>query len=326
MGVAGLLSNGNAHAQAAPGNDTTKAGLSTDRLLAYTFANDAFFRTDYYFTQGMSLTAVLPAFSRLPTRKLLLRNAAAGNTSHYGVRLLYDGFTPLRIQDPEIRYGDRPYASYIYATFFHAQTRPAAQQRYTAGLQLGFIGPAAGAKGFQTGVHRWLNAPTPRGWDYQVRHDVVLGYEIGAERQLVSLAQAAELIGTATASLSTLRTNAALGTVLRLGLFNPYFSTLTGVASRPQRAGLRAFQLYAEGRVEARAVGYDATLQGGAFNRSSPYTLSANEIKRGVLTGSGAVVLAYQGFSVRTVAGWISPEFAGARRHAWGQLDVRVAF
>jgi hypothetical protein len=146
------------------------------------------------------------------------------------------------------------------------------------------------------------------------------------ERQLLAVGPGAELIGQASASLSTLRTNAATGVLLRLGRLNPYFRTLTGVASRAERAGLRAVQLYAEGYLQARAVGYDATLQGGLLNRTSPYTLPSGSVRRGVLTGSGAAVLAYQGVSVRTVAGWISPEFSGARPHAWGQLDVRVAF
>ncbi|GAA4363483.1 lipid A deacylase LpxR family protein [Hymenobacter saemangeumensis] len=323
MGLLGLFNN--CPAQAAPATDTTKVQLSSDRLISYTFANDAFFRTDYYFTQGMSLTLVLPALSRLPTRHVL-PGPREGTLSHYGLKILYDGFTPLRIQDPDIRYGDRPYASYIYATFFHAQTSGARRWRLSSGLQLGVIGPAAGAKGFQTAVHRWLAAPTPRGWDYQVQNDLVLGYELGGERQLLAIGSAAEVVGTAGAALSTMRSYGSGGLLLRLGRFNPYFETMTGVAAAENRGGLRRLQLYTELRAEARAVGYDATLQGGLLNRDSPYTLPAGAVRRGVLQGAAAAVLAYQGFSVRTVAGWVSPEFAGARHHAWGQLDVRVAF
>jgi lipid A 3-O-deacylase len=299
--------------------------VSPDRLVAYTFANDAVFRTDYYFTQGMSLMVVLPALSRLPTRRVLPK-PQAGTVGHYGVRVLYDGFTPLRIQDSAIRYGDRPYASYLYANFFHAQTNPQRRWRRTTALQLGVMGPAAGAKGFQTKVHEWLAAPRPLGWDYQVRNDVVLGYEISGERQLLALGRAVEVIGTAGATLSTLRSYGSGGLLLRLGCFTPYFDSLLGVVSAANRQGRPRFQLYTELRAEAQAVGYDATMQGGLFNHSSPYTLAGSAIRRGVLRGAGALVLARGSCSVRTVAGWVSPEFEGARPHAWGQLDVRVAF
>ncbi|WP_262922996.1 lipid A deacylase LpxR family protein [Hymenobacter cellulosilyticus] len=172
----------------------TADSLSTDRLVFYTFANDAFFRTDYYFTQGMTLNLVLPVFSKSPVNKILLPGPA-GSVHHYGVKLHYDGFTPLRIQDDTIRRGDRPYASYIYATLYHTATSSSAKRRLTSGLNLGFIGPAAGAKAFQTKVHELLDAPTPRGWDYQIRTDVVLGYEALLEQQLLSVGRVVEVIG-----------------------------------------------------------------------------------------------------------------------------------
>ena len=46
--------------------DSTAAQVSPDKLLTGTFANDATFRTDYYFTQGISANLVLPAFRKSP--------------------------------------------------------------------------------------------------------------------------------------------------------------------------------------------------------------------------------------------------------------------
>ncbi len=295
-----------------------------ERIVAYSFANDAPFRTDYYFTQGMSLTVVLPWFERLPTRRLLLGQSDQPTLSNqYGVRVRYNGFTPLRIQDPFIRFGDRPYASYIYATLFHSRTNYTGS-RLTAGLQLGIIGPAVGAKGFQTAVHRWIDSPTPRGWDFQVRNDVVLGYEILVEQMLLTDAQKrVEVIATARVALSTLQTEAAAGAVVRLGLFNPYFRTLLGVSTDKRE---QPVQVYVEARAEAQAVGYDATMQGGLFNRSSPYTLPASTVRRGVATGSTALVLGVRRVTMRGKATWVTPEIQGGRSHAWGQIDFTAAF
>lgn len=298
--------------------------VGAERLAAYTFANDAYFRTDYYFTQGMAGTVLHPALRHLPGARLLRLRPARG-ASWYGLRLVYDGFTPLRIQDSFIRRGDRPYAAYLYADFLRlASLRPG--RRLTTALSLGLIGEGAGAKGFQTKLHRLLDAPTPRGWDYQVRNDLVLGYTARLEQQLLTAGRAAELIGGSTLALSTLRTYAGADARLRLGLLSPYFDNL-GVAPRAVRgSGWRRVQLYAEGQLEARLVGYDATLQGGPLRRDNPYELPARDLKRGVVRSTGTLGLGYAGLRLTVSAVRISPEFRGARPHRWAQLGLLVAF
>lgn len=321
--LCGLGSLGVLLAPAALAQRPAADSVSTARLVAYTFANDAYFRTDYYFTQGMTGSVVLPALRQLPGARLL-RWGPAGGLSHYGLRLRYDGFTPLRIQDDFIRRGDRPYAAYLYADLFRATTR--GHRRLTTALSLGVIGPAAGAKGFQTKLHALLGAPTPRGWDYQVRNDLVLGYAARLEQRLLGLGRAVELIGGGTAALSTLRTYAGADARLRLGLLNPYFANL-GVAPRAaQGTGLQRVQLYAEAQVETRLIGYDATMQGGLLRRDNPYTLSARDLKRGVLQATGTLGLGYAGLRLTASAVQISPEFRGSRLHRWTQLGLLIGF
>ena len=65
-----LLSAPAGFARAAPAPSDTLRPLSPERRLAYTYANDLFFRTDYYFTQGMTLMLVHPVLARLPVRHL----------------------------------------------------------------------------------------------------------------------------------------------------------------------------------------------------------------------------------------------------------------
>lgn len=300
------------------------AQTSPDRLVYYTFANDAFFRSDYYFTQGQTLLLVLPGLQHSPVNRIL-GPVQAGSTRYHGIRLHYDGFTPLRIQDPFIRVGDRPYASYWYADFFRVANQPTRKFRLTTALNLGFMGPAAGAKGFQTKLHEWLDAPTPRGWDYQIRNDLVLGYEAYAEKQLLAVGRGAELIGSAGASLGTLYTYAGAGARLRVGLLNPYFDNL-GVSGPAMRAGQRRVQLYAEGQLEGRLIGYDATLQGGLLRSDNLYTLPASAISRTVARSTATLGLGYEGVRLEVSAVRVSPEFDGARSHKWVQLGARVGF
>ena len=302
---------------AAPGDSTT----SSDRILAGTFANDATFRTDYYFTQGMSVNLVHPVLSKSPVNKLLLGNKNNG-LNYYGIKIRYDGFTPLEISDPEIRYGDRPYAAYIYATQYKIKQDAAKKQRLTSGFDLGYIGPKAGAGKFQTQVHEWLHAPAPQGWKYQVNTDLVVGYNALYEKELLQVTNIAELIGVAEGSLSTLYTYAQSGFLLRTGLMNGYFQNL-GITSRPNRVDLRKIQFYAQGRLTGRLVGYNATLQGGVFNQNNQYTLKASEVKRTVSQRSAGLVGAYKGISFESSVVWLTPEFNNGRSHKWMFFELR---
>lgn len=309
---------------AGPGHGQTTADtlrpLRPDRLLRYTYANDFLHRTDYYFTQGMTLTLVHPGLARLPSQRLLLRGPT-GSTQHHGITLRYDGFTPLRIQDPFIRVGDRPYAAYLYASFFRVSNHRPRRQRLTSALEIGFIGPAAGGKQLQTAIHRATNNPEPRGWDFQIGTDALLGYRVAYERQLLAVANFVEAVGTAQASVGTLYTYAGTGAQLRVGLLQPYFDG-PDVAG----TGRRTWQLYAHTALEGRVVGYDATLQGGLFNSSNPYELPASAVRRGVVRRSTGLVLAHRGLSLAAGSTRVSPEVAGGRPHRWGHFAVTVAF
>jgi len=295
--------------------------ISADKILMGTFANDATFRTDYYFTQGISANLVHPGFRKLPVNKILLANKRRG-LHYFGLKLSYDGFTPLKIDDPAIRFGDRPYAAYIYATQYTVQMNPFKKERITTALDLGFMGPGAGTKGFQTKVHQWLDAPAPQGWDYQIKTDLVLGYTATYEKGLISRYKAAELIGIASASLGTLYTNAQTGLLLRAGKMNGYFQNL-GIASRQNRINLQKFQFYAQGRVTGKLVGYNATLQGGVLNPNSVYTISSRDIKRTVLQESAGLVGVYKGFSFESSVVWLSREFKSGLSHKYMFFEVR---
>jgi lipid A 3-O-deacylase len=291
------------------------------RRLACTYANDLFFITDYYFTQGITLDWVSPALARSPVNHLLLRGPV-GSTRYHGLALRYDGFTPLHISDAVVRVGDRPYAAYLYVSAYRISNQVAQKQRFTTAFDIGFIGPAAGGKAIQTQLHEWTGATKPRGWGYQIHNDAVLGYRVAYEKQLLAAGQVAELIGTTEASLGTLYTYASVGGKLRVGRFRPYFAGLE-VASQ---VGRHHWQCYGQATLEGHLVGYDATLQGGLLNRSSPYTLAAGAVRRGVLHSTGGVVVVHNGFSFTAMATYVGAEFAGGRTHRWGTLGLAQAF
>ena len=191
--------------RAAPAPADTLRPVSPTRLLRYTYANDLFFRTDYHFTQGMTLMLVHLALARLPVRHLLAAGSR-GSTRQHGLTLHYDGFTLLRIQDAFIRVDDRPYAAYLYASLFRIRNQPTRHQRLTTALEIGFIGPAAGGKELQTAIHRVTGNAAPRGWNYQIRNAPIVGYRVDFEKQLLAVGRHAEMVANTEASLGTLST------------------------------------------------------------------------------------------------------------------------
>ena len=285
------------------------------RRLAYHYANDFFFGTDYYFTQGMTFDWACPALARSPANYLLPRGPA-GSVRTHGVALRYDGFTPLSITDARIRKGDRPYAVYGYFSLYRVANQANKKQRLTTAVEIGYLGPAAGGKFVQTKLHELTHNPTPRGWDNQVHSDAVLGYRASFDKQLLALGRAAALVGNVEASLGTLYTYAGAGVRLRTGHFTPYFADVVPAS----------WQLYTEATLSGRLVGYDASLQGGVFNRSSPYVLAFSQVNHAVLHSSGGVVLTHKGFSFTATAVFVGPELVGGRSHRWGVLALAREF
>lgn len=287
--------------------------------LAFTFANDFFFGIDYYFTQGIALDWVSPALARSPANYLLPKGLAHSSRSH-GMALYFNGFTPLDVRDGFIRRGDRPYAAYVYTSLYRVSNQAARRQRLTTALEIGYLGPDVGADFIQTKLHKLTGYALPRGWKYQVRSDLVLGYRAAFEKQVLAVGRSAELIGSAEASVGTLYTYARGGLRLRAGRFAPYFAALA-----PAGAG-RRWQCYGEATCTVQAVGYDATLQGGVFNPDNPYVLAPTVVKRAVLHGSGGLVVAHGGLSFTATAVVIGPEFAGGLSHRWGAVGVEKVF
>jgi lipid A 3-O-deacylase len=286
----------------AHGVDENDAAAFADgrRLLRFDYANDYFTGTDRYFTQGLGLQYFDPVLSRSPLMHLL---PALSGERDYGFILRNSGFTPSRIDSDAARLGDRPFAATL--TLGHVLVSRDEERGLilTARLDAGMIGPAAGGKWQQVGIHRATGNITPRGWDNQVRNDAAIGGFLRLERRLLK-APAAELGAYADVTAGTLYDNAAAGVSGRLGRI----------------AGPKRFYLY--GRAEDRLVGYDATLQGGLFNHGSPYVLTSAQVRRNVMRADIGAVLDRGRWAVTFSRTYLSREFTGGLSHQWVELSL----
>jgi hypothetical protein len=260
----------------------------------YTYANDLFTSTDYYFTQGMSLTWSDPLLRPSPLALPVLDlGPGAQRTVSLGWR--YDGFTPTETEDREIQFDDRPFASYMYIS--HRT----------------YIGPLVGARNFQTEVHRATDGPLPRGWQNQIDHDLVAQLEGRYSHRLLRASDALEIGLGAQLRAGTLYTDAALGPRMQLGWL--------GDASGAHDAG----RAYLWAALQGRAVGYNAMLQGGVLN-DSVHTIRSGSVRRGVATAQVGARMELETIELGFTVYWTSPEFNGGRHHAWGLWAVTIHY
>lgn len=278
------------------------------------YENDFFTATDKYYTQGINMEAVSPVLAKLPIRVLLLR--PENTVVQYGLALQSNVYTPTSITDASIRYGDQPYAASLMLQPFTISTDTARKQRITTMLSLGVMGKIAGGEWMQTAIHRNLNNVLPEGWDYKVANDAVLNYRLFYEKRLLHVDKIFALNATALADVGTLQTLGGAGINVMLGYFqSPY----TGMRSR-------RFSAYIYTHAQGYAVGYDAMLQGGVFNRSSIYTINAGDVTRFFADNRYGIVLRYAGLYIEYFQSMQTRRFSTGDPHAWGGVMIGVGF
>lgn len=294
--------------------------LKQENYFRYTYDNDFFSATDRYYTQGVRLELILNPLKHNPLTKLLFRvNKEACN--YYGLAFERDGFTPRSIRHDSIFYGERPYAGISFLSSFLISVDKSNSQRLSSYLNLGVIGPYSKGAEEQMYIHRKLKNIQPLGWQYQIANDVIINYNIQYEKGLV-LKKNVEFIGMLEARAGTLYDDAAIGGTLRFGKFQGYFDDL-GVTKNSSNKKFRCYFFLKE---NVRAVGYNATMQGGVFNKGSVYTIDVGDISRVVGTAYAGFVIAYKRVSIEYSKAYITPEFYGGLSHGWGHCYITVCF
>lgn len=288
--------------------------INSDRYIRLNYENDFFTATDEYYTQGISLEVVSPAMKHNPLTWLL---PAPGKwQTRYGLGIEHNGYTPTNTDFNDIRYGDRPFAGILVLKTFQLSTDKVHTQRFSSSLSTGVIGPLAGAGQMQRSIHKWLGNYTPHGWDNQVANDVVLNYQLSYEKQLLAYNRYVSFSANGLARFGTLSDKLGIGTTLMLGYFDNPFSNL--------KAG--NFSIYAYDHPEVCIVGYDATLQGGVFDKDSPYTIAVGDVSRITFQNRWGIVLRYRQIHLEYFQSYLTKEFAGQHDHKWGGIQVAVGF
>ena len=299
--------------------------LSREKLFSVQGENDLLDNTDRFYTNGLRFDLVAPFLQASPLSKLLAPYWHPGK-NYYGICLVQNMYTPSTTKIGGILYGDRPYAAYLYVGSYKITNDLKRKIRFSRELQIGIIGQSSLGEYVQKTFHN--SVPTnnePLGWEYQISNDLLLNYQVILEKGILA-AKAVEVNVNGNAILGTVMTNIGGGISIRAGRFNPYFVNL-GVDKKANnlKRGLKNTQLFLSLKSAFRFVGYDATLEGGMFNKSSPYTIASSEMSRAVLKSSLGVTFTYGGFRINLDQYLQSPEFKNGWWHKWVSLGMTFA-
>ncbi|MGB3546586.1 MAG: lipid A deacylase LpxR family protein [Saprospiraceae bacterium] len=256
-----------------------------------TYANDYFTATDYYFTQGIRL-----------------EYGMGRHTFFVG----QEGYTPTSIRADRILVGDRPYAGSLYLGARRTGVW-GVNLEYRSEILAGVIGPWSLAAAEQKWIHRQTGNVEPMGWDFQIANDVLLNYQFNVDKTFYS-GRFLRIAAGGEGRIGTYRTRLGARTDIELGL-------LKNGAGKATRFGA-AFYLTPDAYIPL----YDATLQGGLFNRSSPYTIPVGDVERvvGRLTGGIRIKLGRSRIDFSHT--YLTREFSTGRPHAYGTATIRVGW
>jgi len=291
--------------------------INSPKYARFHYDNDFFAARDLYYTQGYSFEVVHEVLRKNPLTKLLI--AAKGQNTNYGLAFEHFGFTPTSISSDAILTEDRPFAACMVLKTFGISVDTAQRVRVSSVLSTGVIGPMALGGEMQTAIHRWINGVQPRGWQHQISNDLIVNYSLHYEKQLYAYRNAISWSVNTEVQAGTLNNRLQTGFTLMAGRFESAFVNAAQGRSLP-------FQMYVYAQPLMGLVAYDATLQGGFLNRSSPYVISPAQISRVTFQGNFGAVLRFKKLHLEYSQSVLTKEFKTGLPHRWGGFKIGFSF
>jgi hypothetical protein len=294
-------------------NTTSYKSINSDKYFRLSLDNDYFSGRDQQYTEGGNFELVLPGLKHFPLTKVFI-NPHYSYTK-YGIALEQAGYTPRKINNPEIQPIDRPFAASLFLKTFSISVDTVHKQKFATTLSTGIIGPDALGEKVQENAHTFLKNQQPVGWKYQIRDDVILNYQVSYEKQLLAFRNFFCFTADGFARVGTLSDKAGLGVTALVGYFDNPFGAL-----RPNKK----FHLFMYDRPAIDIVGYDAALEGGVFDRASPYTISPSRLNRTIFVNRVGWVLSVRRITLEYFQTYTSRQFNTGPRNKWGGIQFAL--
>ncbi|MFC2113184.1 lipid A deacylase LpxR family protein [Bacteroidota bacterium] len=290
-------------------------GDSYRKTIVLSFENDMFNKKDWYFSSGINIGFFHSALKKSPLNYILLPGIRESDQVYYGLKLRQEMYTPRDLNNEKIQSKDHPYAATLSLSSEKIVNRPSSGLRISSGLQLGVVGPAALGFHAQNFIHLITPSDPPKGWNNQIQNDIMLNYNVSIDKMIVEDDYSQFLLH-GSARLGTVYTDASAGFRVRFEADPKYFRF---IEPDPDRR----FNFYVELGGNLRFVGYDASLQGGMFNRTSPYTIPSASIARVVGEVTISAVFELPHHQILFYQHVLSRRFNHSLWHAWMGISYR---
>jgi len=238
------------------------------------YENDIFAGEDRYYTSGVRLSRIATAREAPSWLESVARRFPGFDDATalpYSLAIGHNIYTPADIVNPEFPPDDRPYAAWLHLKFSTGTLHRRGADRVRVGI--GIVGPAAGGKQIQKGIHRAINTDIPTGWGTQLRNEPTLLVGYDRFRRIVDWAEPGKfgmdvsLLGGMT--LGNAHTHATIGSFARFGRnlpddYGPPRITPAATGSgffTPAETGSWYLFFGSEGRL----VGRDLFIEGNTF-------------------------------------------------------------
>lgn len=297
-------------------NTASFRSIQSEGYFRFHYDNDFFSATDQYYTQGINLELVSPSLNKFPLSKLLLHFNSTNR--QYGLSVEHNAFSPSSIRHPEILFDDYPFAACIMLKTFVISFDSTSNSGLSSVFTIGAIGPVAFGEWMQKSIHKWLKNIEPLGWENQIHNDVIINYNLSYQKHFFKIRNIMSFNMNTQIDVGTLKDHLKIGFTTLLGKFNNVFDN--------DKFNNYKFQFYLYSQPFLSFVGYDATLQGGLFNRSSPYTLGNNEISRIIFENNFGAVFSFRKLFLEYFQAVRTKEFRKGKFHRWGGVKIGVSF
>ena len=184
-----------------------------------------------------------------------------GSKDYYVVTLTQEMYTPEDLSKKEYDKNDRPYAGWLYATVAIAKRRDNTLMMTV--LDIGVVGPSSQADVTQTMFHKFIESPTPMGWDNQLRNELGINIKqyFGKTARYDKNMFNADLTGIISGSLGNVDTSVSTTIMARVGYNVPDDMLMYGYDADDSEA----FSFYTFAGVSGSYVMRDIFLDGNTF-------------------------------------------------------------